>query len=91
MATVVGRLASAGRDREDVLVGSGGYNRAEVGRPLMTPEEIQQLPEGYIIVNALHARPVLARTLPWYRARAMASFSKQEGVAPTADIDRATG
>jgi len=98
-ATVVGRSASAGRDREDLLVGSGGYNRAEVGRPLMTPEEIQQLPDGYIIVNALHARPVLARTLPWYQARGLrrlvartapppsggiASFSKQQAVAPTA-------
>ncbi len=97
-ATVVGRSASAGRDREDLLVGSGGYNRAEVGRPLMTPEEIQQLPEGSIIVNALHARPVLARTLPWYQARGLrrlvartaappsggiAFFSKQQAVPPT--------
>ncbi len=97
-ATVVGRSASAGREREDLLVGSGGYTRAEVGRPLMTPEEIQQLPEGSIIVNALHARPVLAWTLPWYRARGLrrlvartaappsggiASFFKQEPIAST--------
>jgi len=85
-ATVVGRSASAGRDREDVLVGSGGYNRAEVGRPLITPEELQQLPEGYIIVNALHARPVLARTLPWYRARSLRRLVARTAVAQTAGI-----
>jgi len=68
-ATVVGRGASAGRNREQLLVGQGGYNRGEVGRPLMTPEEIQQLPEGYLILNGLHARPILLRALPWYKVR----------------------
>jgi len=68
-ATVVGRGASAGRNREQLLVGQGGYNRGEVGRPLMTPEEIQQLPEGYMILNGLHARPILLRALPWYKVR----------------------
>ncbi len=69
--TVVGGGASAGRNREQLLVGQGGHNRAEVGRPLMFPEEIQQLPEGWLIANALHARPVLVRALPWFKDRAL--------------------
>lgn len=76
-ATVVGRGASAGRNREELLVGQGGYNAVEVGRPLMTPEEIQQLPEGLMIVNALHARPIVARALPWYRVRSLRRIAAQ--------------
>jgi len=37
----------------------------------MFPEEIQQLPEGWLIANALHARPVLVRALPWFKDRAL--------------------
>ncbi len=65
-ATVVGHGANAARTREQVLVGQGGYSRAEVGRPLMFPEEIQQLPEGTLILNGLHARPILLGVEPRY-------------------------
>ncbi len=70
-ATVVGKSANAGRQRGDILVGQGGYTRGETGRPLLTPEEIQQLPEGYLILNGLHARPTLVRAVPWYKVRAL--------------------
>lgn len=69
MATVVGRSANAGRQRSQMLVGQGGYTRGEVGRPLMTPEEIQQMPERSIILAGLHARPVLVRSILWYKSR----------------------
>jgi len=68
-ATVVGKSANAGRQRGEILVGQGGYTRGETGRPLLTPEEIQQLPEGAAILNGYHARPVLVRSLPWYKDR----------------------
>ena len=70
-ATVVGRSANAGRQRSQMLVGQGGYTRGEVGRPLMTPEEIQQMPERSIILAGLHARPVLVRSILWYKSRAL--------------------
>jgi hypothetical protein len=40
---------------------------------------VQPLPEGWMIVNALHARPVLARTLPWYKDRALRRAVRQHG------------
>jgi len=68
-ATVVGHSANAGRQRSEMLVGQGGYTRGEVGRPLMTPEEIQGMPERSIILAGLHARPVLVRSILWYKSR----------------------
>jgi len=91
-ATVVGKTANAGRQRGQVLVGQGGYGKGETGRPLMTPEEIQQLPEGWMILNGLHARPALVRALPWYKQRALRRLVKraqtrQATVAPSVPID----
>jgi len=62
----------------------------KTGRPLLTPEEIQQLPEGWLILNGLHARPVLVCSTPWYKnrrlrrlvARAQAAHSVQPTAAP---------
>lgn len=67
--TAIGKTANAGRQRGQVLVGQGGYGKGETARPLLMPEEIQQVPEGTIILNALHARPILLRSLPWYKDR----------------------
>ncbi len=92
-STVVGRGASAGRNREQLLVGQGGYNRAEVGRPLMFPEEIQQLPQGWLILNGYHARPVLVRSTPWYRSRALRRLvdkSRARAVAGAAPMVQAS-
>ncbi len=75
-ATVVGKSANAGRQRGQVRVGQGGYGKGEMGRPLMTPEEIQQLPEGWMILNGLHARPALVRALPWYKQRSLRRMVK---------------
>jgi len=90
-ATVVGTSANAGRQRGQVLVGQGGYGKGETGRPLMTPEEIQQLPEGWMILNGLHARPALVRALPWYKQRALRRLARraqtrQATVAPSIPI-----
>jgi len=76
-ATVVGKSANAGRQRGQVLVGQGGYGKGEIGRPLLSPEEIQQLPEGWMILNGLHARPALVRALPWYKQRALRRLVKR--------------
>ncbi len=76
-ATVVGKSANAGRQRGQVLVGQGGYGKGETGCPLLTPEEIQQLPEGWMILNGLHARPALVRALPWYKQRALRRLVKR--------------
>jgi len=70
-ATVIGRTANAGRQRGELLVGQGGNTRGETGRPLLTPEEIQQLPEGWMILNGYHARPALVRAVPWYKVGAL--------------------
>ena len=90
-ATVVGKSANAGRQRGQVLVGQGGYGKGEIGRPLLTPEEIQQLPEGWMILNGLHARPALVRALPWYKQRALRRLARraqtrQATVAPSVPI-----
>jgi len=92
-STVVGRAANAGRKRGEVFVDQGGYTRGETGRPLLTPEEIQQLPEGWLILNGLHARPVLVRAQPWYRSRALRRLvtraqTQQAPVAPPVSIDK---
>ena len=94
-ATVVGKSANAGRQRGQVLVGQGGYGKGETGRPLLTPEEIQQLPEGWMILNGLHARPALVRALPWYKQRALqrlarSARTRQATVAPPVPIDEPT-
>ncbi len=97
-ATVVGKSANAGRQRGQVLVGQGGYGKGEIGRPLLTPEEIQQLPEGWMILNGLHARPALVRAFPWYKSRALrrlvarsktASVVESAPAAATAEASRA--
>ncbi len=94
-ATVVGKSANAGRQRGQVLVGQGGYGKGEIGRPLLTPEEIQQLPEGWMILNGLHARPALVRALPWYKQRSLRRLARpartrQATVVPPVPIDEPT-
>ncbi|HXT35884.1 MAG TPA: type IV secretory system conjugative DNA transfer family protein, partial [Chloroflexota bacterium] len=77
-ATVLSYSAGDNRKRGDRLARSGNRGVSEIGRPLLTPDEVTRLPEDTMLVLSGNRQPILVRQRRWYRDRRLRKLARTQ-------------